>query len=137
MDADMQHWIEVLGAAMVGLGGWLWGVGRRYQSMRNDLKNLEREDAKLAHDVGRLEGKLDSESAMLRQEIAAVEKARSESAAKIYARLDKIGQDQAAQGAQINHIMDTCNRTNQALMHMLAGRRAGGSRIYDPPEDQP
>ena len=137
MDADMQHWIEVLGACLIGLGGWLWGVGRRYQSLRNDLKNLEREDAKLAHDVGRLEGKLDSESAMLRQEIAAVEKARSESSAKIYARLDEISRDQAAQGAQITHIMDTCNRTNQALMHMLAGRRAGGARLYDPPEDQP
>lgn len=134
---DLKQWIEVLGAALIGLGGWLWGIGRRYQAMKNDLKNLEREDAKLAHDLGRLEGKLDSEAAILRQEIAVVEKARSESAAKIYERLDAIGRDQAAQGAQINHIMDTCNRTNQALMNMLAGRRAGGNRFYDQPEVQP
>lgn len=133
MTPEMQHWIEILAAALIGLGGWLWGIGRRYQGLRDEMKSLDREDAKLAQDIARLDGKLDSETAVLRQEIAAVERARSESSAKIYARLDEISRDQAAQGAQIAHIAETCNRTNQALMDMLAGRRAGGSRFNDPP----
>lgn len=133
MTPEMQHWIEVLAAALIGLGGWLWGIGRRYQGLRDEMKSLGREDAKLAQDIARLDGKLDSETAVLRQEIASVEKARSESSAKIYTRLDEISRDQAAQGAQIAHIAETCNRTNQALMDMLAGRRAGGSRFSDPP----
>ena len=133
MTPETQHWIEVLGAALVGLGGWLYGIGRRYEGMRKEMQSLEREDVRLSHDMGRLEGRLDSETAMLRQEIAAVENSRSESASKLHTRLDEIGRAQAAQGAQITSIQTTCNRVQDTLDGLMAGRRAGGNRFSDPP----
>ena len=136
MEVNFQHWIEVLVAAMVGLGGWLYGIGRRYQSLREANKYLGQEDSRMAGDIARLEARLNSEVVALRQEIAAVNAARSESATKIYQRLDEISREQAAQAAQIAHIAETCNRTNQSLMDMLAGRRAGGNRYNDPPLPQ-
>lgn len=120
--ADLQHWIEVLGAALIALGGWLWGIGRRYQGLRDEIRHLGQEDARLSQNMARIEGKIDSETATLRQEIMAVERARSESSAKIYTRLDEISRDQAAQGAQITYILETCNRTQNSLDSLLAGR---------------
>lgn len=130
MTADIvQHWIEVLGACLIGLGGWLYALGRKYQSLKNDIENLQR-------DQTRLEARMDADMADLRRQIAAVDEERGKSAAKIYTRLDEIGRNQAAQDAQITHIVATCNRTNQMLMDLLAGRRAGGSRNYDLPPGQ-
>lgn len=135
MQPDYIHWLEALFAALIGLGGWLWSVGRKYQSQKDAIEGLSERHARLAADLARHEGRLDRAIDDLSGKIAEVEKARGESAAKIYARLNEISRDQAAQGAQITHIMETCNRTQHALMAILSGRRVGGGRPYDPPEE--
>lgn len=126
MSADIQHMMEALIAALIGLGGWIWMASQKWEKINSALSNM-------AADITRIDEKVNREIGRLEARISAVDAARSESASKIYERLDEISRDQAAQGAQIRHIMDTCNRTNQALMDMLAGRRAGGRRDSDPP----
>lgn len=129
---DLLHWVEVLGAALIGLGGWLWTVGSKYQGLKGAIKHLFEKAEASSNAVDRLENKMEREVEELERRIAAVDHVRGESASRIYARLEEIGRTQAAQGAQISNIAEICNRTNQGLMDILAGRRAGGNRWNDP-----
>lgn len=125
---DLVYWLELIAGALIVLGGWLLNVGRKYQALKDAIDLQSMTVANMSGNIARIEGRLDSEVNAVRHEIAVVDRERSESASKIYARLDEISRSQAAQDAQITHIAATCNRTNQMLVDMLAGTRHGGNQ---------
>lgn len=108
MHDDYGHWLEVIAGALVGLGGWLWRLGRREQEHEDRIKRLE--------------------------DIAAHEQEkRSERDARMFARLEEMGRVQAEHGVRIAHIAETCAETRQAVLDGIAARVPGGRRSYDPP----
>ena len=60
---------------------------------------------------------------------------RGERDARMFARLDELGRVQAAQGAKLDHIAETCAETRQIALDNSIVRRPGGRRNYDPPEE--
>lgn len=113
---DLQGLLSVLGVSVVGILAWIWRLGRRDQRLTDRVSVLEIE-------AGKIEA-----------ELAAQRVKRSDRDAQFFRRLDEMGREQASQSAQIAHIVETCNETRVALMDVLASRRPGGRRRYDPEE---
>lgn len=63
MQLDYEHWAEVLLAGLIGLGAWLWRVGRLYQHQDDRLRRVEEwKDAHVTEhgeEESRLESKMD------------------------------------------------------------------------------
>lgn len=85
---DYGHWLEVIVGALVGLGGWLWRIGRKYQQHEDRISHLEQETGDDRNKRRRM-----------------------------YERLEEIGREQAVQGVKIDHIADETTRIRERLDH--------------------
>ena len=110
MPPDYIHWFEAGLAALAALGAWIWRVAAKMQSHDERLASLQ---------------------AALKAEM----EKRGERDARMFARLDELGRVQAAQGAKLDHIAETCAETRQIALDNSIVRRPGGRRNYDPPEE--
>lgn len=105
---DYTHWLELVGAALAGLGAWIWRVAAKLASYDEQLQTLK-------------------------AALAAEQIKRSTRDAEMFAKLEDLRVHQAVQGADIKHISTTCSETNQAILEILADRLPGGGRKNDPP----
>ena len=105
---DYTRWLEVLGGALAALGAWIWRVAAKMQSYDERLNALQ---------------------VALKAELAK----RGERDAKIFAKLEDLRVNQAAQSAELKHIASTC-AGQAAILEILADRVPGGRRQHDPPE---
>lgn len=105
---DFLRWIEILAAALAGLGAWIWRVSAKMQSYEERLVALQ---------------------AAVKSE----QNKRSTRDGMMFARLEDMRVTQAVQGAKIDNIEKTCAETNQAILEILADRLPGGNRKGDPP----
>ena len=118
MQPDWQHWIEVLGAALVGLGAWLFRLGQKYQKHEGALKSISAEMQKLESDI--------------EKEVAK----RGARDAEMFMRLENLKVEQAKQGVEIVGISEDCAEIKQDFKIFLADVLPGGRRRGDPPGGQ-
>ena len=85
------HWIEVIIAALVGIGGWLLRLGRREQQHEDRLQHVE-------------------------ADLAEMHRKRAERDAEYYGRLEEISRVQAVQGVQISHIAEGMAEVRRVLI---------------------
>lgn len=106
---DYLHVVEGLAAALVGVGGWLWRVAVKCHGYEVQLSALN-------------------------AVVADLQAKHSADNTRIFARLDEISRDQAAAGAQIAHISETCTQIQNYFLGISAATlMPGGNRNYDPP----
>lgn len=105
---DYGHWLEVIAGALAALGAWVWRIAHLDASREARLKSLE---------------------AWVRDEQAK----RRERDKDMFAKLEDLRVNQAAQGSDIKHIASTCTETQAAILEILADRLPGGNRKGDPP----
>lgn len=115
---DYGHWLEVVVAALVGIGGWLWRLGRKEQQQEDRIAWLEQWRAAVTEeiktDIGRMEDRLDR-----------IESEQTKQAATL-ARIE---------GNQ-EHQREHMRELREDLRILMGERRDGGDRRYDPPRRQ-
>lgn len=111
---DYEHWFEVVLVALVGIGGWLWRLGRKEQQQEDRIARLEqwREAVtkEIKSDIGRVEDRLDS-----------IEREQTKQAATL-SRIE----------ANQEHQREHMRELREDLRLIMGERREGGSRSYDP-----
>ncbi len=101
---DYVHWLEVLGAAVVGLGAWLWRLARLDQAREDRIKGLEQ-----------WRNNRDAETVQVRQ------------------ALTDLQTGQAVQTAELRNICRSLDELRDDQRNFIAGRVVGGGRWNDPP----
>lgn len=113
---EYEHWLEAVLAALVGIGGWLWRLGRKEQAQEDRIARLEQWRAAVTEeiktDIGRMEDRLDR-----------IENEQTKQAATL-ARIE----------SNQEHQREYMHELKQDLRAMMGTAREGGNRAYDPPK---
>lgn len=101
---DYTHWIEALGAAVIGLGAWLWRLARLDQRREDRLARMEQ-----------------------------WREAHMREYRELAATLALLQQGQAVQTAELRNICRSLDELRNDQREIISSRMAGGRRWDDPP----
>lgn len=101
---NFSHWLEALGAAVVGLGAWLWRLARLDQHREDRLTRMEQ----------------------WRQDHMAEYRA-------VASTLSLLQQGQAVQTEAMKNMCRSLDELRKDHRNFIAGSMAGGGRWNDPP----
>ena len=123
---DYEHWFEFTLVALVGIGGWLWRLGRKEQRQEDRIMRLEQwRDSfsdDMREDIGRVEGEAEAHFSTLEKRLHGIEKKQHEQDV-ILARIESNQESQR----------ETLREIREDLRTIKGEAREGGGRIYDPP----
>ena len=126
MSIDYVHLLEIIIVALLGLGGWLWRLGRKEQSQEDRISLLEQwrdsftDDVR--KDIGRVEGESEAHFSRLEDRLDSIEKKQHEQDV-VLARIESNQESQK----------ETLHEIRKDLRAIKGEARPGGNRWNDPP----
>ena len=127
---DYEHWLEVVLVALVGIGGWLWRLGRKEQAQEDRITRLEQWrtsfEGDMRDDIDRVESETETHFARIEDRLDNIEKKQHEQDV-VLARIESNQENQR----------ETLHEIKKDLRTIMGEARDGGSRIYDQPRREP
>jgi uncharacterized protein HemX len=131
MNIDYVHLLEIIIVALIGIGGWLWRLGRKEQAQEDRIAAQEGR-------IGQLESWKESVTNEVRGDIGRVEEEAESNFERMETRLNRIEKKQHEQDVMLARIEsnqksqhDTLQEIKQDLRIIKGEARDGGNRSYD------
>lgn len=126
MQLDYVHLLEIIVVALIGIGGWLWRLGRKEQQQEDRISRLEQWRESVGDEVRGEIGRVEREAEDMSERLNRIEERQQEQDV-VLARIEA---NQASQKEVLNDL-------KKDIRQLAGAARSGGNWHCDPSGGQP